>query len=329
MVITLVALAGRAIAEQPAQVPLKSAADWYAELAFGFCAAVVGHPGQQIPALAAGLPGISVSEPEPLAGVGRWSDALQSRLKAGPADKVYVAKTPATAVGAFHLAYALQDGSRCIALAQEIPGAAAARDARVKDDASYQLMMGDERAQLYDRAAEKDHASYIVILPAAANDKGVIEALFNRSNVRPRVGDADRVAWANAILGTCLRAAQSGTAISVADFGEFMEARASQKDPRRVDIVAPQRFPPSMLFVESRPAGCRLILSAGAEENEKLKSLWRGELGARGAKSAPRNSQGERFSIAKTRSGDTRLAAVSVVFSELLAGLLTVTILAD
>jgi hypothetical protein len=256
----------------------KSDAEHFADLALGFCGAVVSQPGKDIRALAATLPGIQVQDAKPLKSEGQWGAALQDRLRATPETLVHVAATQATRVGAFHLAFALTDGSRCIAVGQEMPGARDAVRERLEADPQFQVIE-EGMVRLFGRAAEGERVSYAVMLPPVQSE--ITEVRLERFPVRPRVSREDRDAWVRTVLDTCAAAAATRRGVTVAQFGGYLHERPGKDG--KPGIASPERYPAAMLFTEEGRPGCRVMLTGGSVVNEEVTASLRALLQERGA----------------------------------------------
>jgi hypothetical protein len=249
---------------------------------------------------------------------------LQDRLQAEPDSMIYSAITRAAAVGRFHIAYAMADGSGCTVLAQGIPDVASEVLTRIRSNPEYKLELDGER-QLYTRAATGSERSIMVIVPREPRQTGTEEVLVALSQgARPRVADADLEAWSKAVFRTCLQGARQGVLVTASSFGELMMERPANDGG--TSIVAPERYPASMLFPEEKPFGCRIILSAGAEEGAKVVASWQTELTDLAAKPA-RGRRGEQgYLVAPANDGE---AGVRVTIAEMLSGFYSLAILAE
>jgi hypothetical protein len=296
----------------------------FAQLVFDFCAPAVSQISGPISSLDAASPGLSIKGPFPLSEVGTWSEPLQSRLKAQPDSMIYSAITRAAAVGRFHIAYAMADGSGCVVVAQGIPDVVTEVLTRIRSNPEYTLELDGER-QLYTRATTGSERSIMVVVPREARKTGTEEVLIALSQgARPRVADADREAWSKAVFRTCLQGARERLLVTASSFGEFMMERLAKNGG--TSIVAPERYPPSMLFPEEKPFGCRIILSAGAEEGAKVVASWQTELTNLSAKPA-RGKRGEQsYLVAPASDGES---GVRVTIAEMLSGFHSLAILAE
>jgi hypothetical protein len=152
-------------------------ADSFADLVFGFCSALVAQNGE--PKLDRVSERVTLRGPMPLSESGPLSGPLQARLKASPESMVYVATTPAVAVGRFHIAYAMVDGSACVALAQDMPDAVSKISARVGSDKQYKLQTKDGPRRIY--VAAGGEQSITISMPATIKDSGMEEVQVSRS----------------------------------------------------------------------------------------------------------------------------------------------------
>ena len=296
----------------------------FAQLVFDFCAPAVSESSAPIPSLGAASPGLEIKGPFPLSEVGTWSEPLQSRLKAQPDSMIYSAITRAAAVGRFHIAYAMADGSACIVLAQGIPDIASEVLARIRSNAEYKLDL-DGETQLYTRAKTGSERSIMAIVPREPRKTGIEEVLIALSqSAKPRVADADRDAWSKAVFQACLQGAREKALVTASSFGEFMTERPAKNGG--TSIVAPDRYPSSMLFPEEKPFGCRMILSAGAEEGAKVVSSWRTELTNLSAKPSGGKRGEQSYVVAPASDGESR---VRVTIAEMLSGFYSLVILAE
>lgn len=295
----------------------------FAQLVFDFCAPAVSQSSGPISSLADASPGLGIKGPFPLSEVGTWSEPLQARLKAQPDSMIYSAITRAAAVGRFHIAYAMADGSACIVLAQGIPDAASEVLTRLRSNPEYKLELDGER-QLYTRAKTGSERSIMAIVPREPQKTGTEEVLIAISQgAKPRVADADREAWSTAIFRACLQGAREKALVTASSFGEFMTERPAKDGG--TNIVAPERYPSSMLFPEEKPFGCRIILSAGAEEGEKVVASWQRELTSLSAKPASGRRGEQSYLVAPASEGESRVRITIAEFS----GLYSLAILAD
>jgi hypothetical protein len=296
----------------------------FAQLVFDFCTPAVSESIGPISALGAASPGLEIKGPFPLSEVGTWSEPLQSRLKAQPDSMLYSAITGAAAVGRFHIAYAMADGSGCIVLAQGIPEVASEVLTRIRSNPEYKLEL-DGETQLYTRTKTGSERSIMAIVPREARKTGIEEVLIALSQgAKPRVADADREAWSKAVFGACLQGAREGALVTASSFGEFMMERPAKNGG--TSIVAPERYPSSMLFPEEKPFGCRIILSTGAEEGAKVVASWQTELTNLSAK-ASRGKRGEQSYVVAPASGGE--SHVRVTIAEMLPGFYSLAILAE
>jgi hypothetical protein len=295
----------------------------FAQLVFDFCAPAVSESRGPISSLGAASPGLEIRGPFPLSEVGTWSEPLQSRLKAQPDSMLYSAITRAAAVGRFHIAYAMADGSSCIVLAQGVPDVASDVLTRIRSNPEYKLELDGER-QLYTRAKTGSERSIMAIVPREPRKTGTEDVLIALSQgAKPRVVDADREAWSKAVFQACLQGARERALVTVSSFGEFMMERPAKNGG--TDIVAPERYPSSMLFSEEKPFGCRMILSAGVEEGAKVVASWQTELTNLSAK-ASRGKPGEQsYLVAPASDGQSRVRITIAEFS----GFYSLAILAE
>jgi hypothetical protein len=296
----------------------------FAQLVFDFCAPAVSQIRGPISSLDAASPGLAIRGPFPLSEVGTWSEPLQDRLKARPDSMIYSAITRAAAVGRFHIAYAMADSSGCIVLAQGIPDVASEVLTRIRSNPEYKLDLDGER-QLYTRATTGRERSIMVIVPREPRRTGTEEVLVAISRgARPRVADADREAWSKAVFRACLQGARESVRVTASSFGEFMMERPANNGG--TSIVAPERYPSAMLFPEEKPFGCRIILSAGAEEGAKVVASWQTELTDLAANPA-RGRRGEQsYLVAPASDGES---GVRITIAEMLSGFYSLAILAE
>jgi hypothetical protein len=296
----------------------------FAQLVFDFCAPAVSESSGPISSLGAASPDLSIRGPSPLSEVGTWSEPLQDRLKAQPDSMIYSAVTRAAAVGRFHIAYAMADGSACIVVAQGIPDVASDVLTRIRSNPEYKLEL-DGETQLYTRATTGSERSIMVIVPREPRKTGTEEVLIALSQgAKPRVADADREAWSMAVFRACLQGARERALVTASSFGEFMMERPAKDGG--TSIVAPDRYPSSMLFPEEKPFGCRLILSAGAEEGAKVVASWQTELTNLSAKPATGKRGEQSYLVAPASDAESQ---VRITIAEMLSGLYSLAILAD
>jgi hypothetical protein len=322
-------LAGMAQNEpvKPVEDEQRVLAESFAQLVFGFCSAVVSQAGtpklDQVPS------SVMIRGPFPLSETGNLSGPLQDRFEAEPESMIYQATTRAAGVDRFHIAYARADGSACIVLAQDMPDAVSRVSTQIASDSQYKLQAEDKKRRVYVGTAAGSEQSIIITVPATLTVSAMEEVHVRRltgNPVKPASG-ADIQAWSSAVFQACLESAQQRTAVSVASFGEFMTERPTKDG--KMSIVSPSQYPSSMLFIESGPqTGCRIMLSAGVEENAQVAALWREELLKLSAKRRSVKNGGEEFVVARARDGETAAGARCTIM-EVISGLLSVTILSD
>ena len=311
---------------QPAEVGQQALAESFEQLVFGFCSTIVSQDGT--PKLDRVPPSVTLRGPIPLSETGSLSAPLQKVFQAKPETMVYAATTSAAGVGHFQMAYAMADGSACIALAQDMPAVVARVSTRVDADPQYRLRAEGEARRIFKGVVAGGESAIEIALPASVKASGIEDVRLRRLPEEPAtlVSVADLQAWSRAVFQTCLKSAQQKTAVSVSSFGEFMTERPA-RDGKKA-IVSPPRYPTVMLFVESGPrTGCRVLLSAGVEENAQVAALWRDELSKLSAKLRP-SKKGEEFLVARVR-GDQPAAGVRCQMAEVASGVFSVTILTE
>jgi hypothetical protein len=218
----------------------------------------------------------------------------------------------------------MADGSACIVIAQGIPDVASEVLTRIRSNPEYKLEL-DGEVQLYTRAKTGSERSIMAIVPREPRKTGTEEVLIALSQgAKPRVVDADRDAWSDAVFRACLQGARERALVTASSFGEFMMERPAKNGG--TSIVAPERYPSSMLFPEEKPFGCRVILSAGAEEGAKVVASWQTELTNLSAKPS-RGKRGEQsYLVAPASEGES---PVRITIAEMLSGIYSLVILAE
>jgi hypothetical protein len=166
--------AGQAEKEQRAAL-----AESFAELVFGFCSALVSQPGT--PQLDRVSSGVTLRGPFPLSEAGPLSGPLADRLRAKPDAMVYAATTPAVAVGRFQIAYALADGSACVALAQDMPDVVSKISARIVSDTQYELQSEGAERFVYVGKGDGGERSITISVPSTFRESGIDDVEVRRN----------------------------------------------------------------------------------------------------------------------------------------------------
>lgn len=125
--------------------------------------------------------GVTLRGPFPLSQSGPLSGPLQARLKAAPESMVYAATTPAVGVGRFQIAYALADGSACVALAQDMPDVVSKISARIESDKQYKLQNQDKERRIYSGAPAGGERAITISMPAPLPTSGIADVQIQRS----------------------------------------------------------------------------------------------------------------------------------------------------
>lgn len=171
--------ATRSTENGPAESGPQDLSESFSELVFGFCSALVSQRGE--PKLDRISMGVTLRGPFPLSQSGPLSGPLQDRLKAAPESMVYAATTPAVGVGRFQIAYALADGSACVALAQDMPDVVSKISARIESDKQYKLQNQDKERRIYSGAPAGGERSITISMPAPLPTSGIADVQIQRS----------------------------------------------------------------------------------------------------------------------------------------------------
>ena len=165
-------------AAEPVEGEQRVLAESFAQLVFGFCAAIVS--GNSNPGLDQMPPDMMLRGPFPLSEAAPLSAPLQARLKAKPEAMIYAATTSAARVGRFQIAYALADGSACVALAQDMPDVVSEISDRIDSDTQYKLQAEDKERRIYAGTAAGGERAIEISLPANLKVSGMEDVQVRR-----------------------------------------------------------------------------------------------------------------------------------------------------
>lgn len=166
-------------AATPAEDQARVLAESFDQLVFGFCAAFVsGDATQKLDRLP---PDVTFRGPIALSEAGPLSGPLQARLEAKPESMIYAATTVAAGVGRFQVAYALADGSACVALAQDMPDVVSRISARLDSDTRYKLQAEDEKRRTYVGPTLDGEQSITITVSANPKESAMADVYFRRS----------------------------------------------------------------------------------------------------------------------------------------------------
>lgn len=155
-------------------------AESFAQLVFGFCSALVSQKGA--PQLDRVSSGVTLRGPFPLSEAGPLSGPLGDRLQAKPDAMIYAATTPEVAVGRFQIAYALADGSACVALAQDMSDVVSTISSRIVSDTRYELKSEGAERFVYVDTGEDGEQPIMISVPSTLKESGIEDVQVRRDS---------------------------------------------------------------------------------------------------------------------------------------------------